>query len=76
MVKSGQYSKTGESAKISHVAKIMEFSISLCIDLQFLSALSMHCLCSFELGSGSSHLNWLEESGTIGLQNYKNIHKI
>ena len=29
------------------------------------------CPCSFELGSGSSHLNWLEERGTIGLQNYK-----
>ena len=27
------------------------------------------------LDLGSSHLNWLKENGTIGLQNYTNIHK-
>ena len=33
------------------------------------------CTCSFEFGSGSSYLNWLEDNGVIGLKNCKNIHK-
>ena len=86
MVKSGQNSETGESAKISHVAKL-HVKISHGAKISQPAKSSQHCkifcnshspfvfssnchpLCSchFELGSGSSHLNWLEDSGTIGL---------
>ena len=65
-------------AKILHVAKIVceNFATSkiLCnFDSPFVFSSNFYllCPCSFELGSGFSHLNWLEESGTIGLQNYK-----
>ena len=82
-VKSGQYSKTGDIAKISHAAKLhskISHAVKILCNFQFPSVFSSNCYllypCSYELGSGSSHLNWLEESGTIGLQNYKNIHKI
>ena len=37
----------------------------------FSSNFLLLCTCSFEFNSGSSHLNWLEDNGIIGLQNYK-----
>ena len=83
--KGGQYSKIKQTAKISHAAKISQPAKSsqhckIFCNAHFPSVFSSNChllcSCSFELGSGSSHLNWFEDSGTIGLQNYKNIHKI
>ena len=77
--KGGQYSKTGQTAKISQPVKSLQHSKIFCnahSPSVFSSNYHLLCSCSFELGSGSSHLNWLEDSGTIGLQNYKNIHKI
>ena len=83
--KGGQYSKIGQIAKILQHAKISQHAKSLqhckifCNSHSpsvFSSNCHMLCSCSFELSSGSSHLNWLEDSSTIGLQNYKNIHKI
>ena len=83
--KGGQYSKTRQTAKISHAMNISQPAKSLqhCKIFGnahspsiFSSNFHLLCSCSFELGSGSSHLNWLEDNSTIGLQNYKNIHKI
>ena len=82
--KSGQHSKIGQAVKISQLAKIC--SCEKFVTLQnlcnahspsvFNTNCLLLCLCSFEFGLGSSHLNWLEDNGIIGLQNYKNIHKI
>ena len=85
--KGSQYCKTGQTVKISQAAhaKISQPAKSshhykiFCnahSPSVFSSNFHLLCSCSFELGLGSSHLNWLEDSGTIGLQNYKNIHKI
>ena len=64
--KGGQYSKTGQTAKISQHCKFFCNAHSPSV---FRSNFRLLCSCSFELGSGSSHLNWLEDSGTICLQN-------
>ena len=70
----GQYSKTWQIAKISRPAKSSQHCKIFCNahpPSVFRSNCHLLCSYSFELGSGSSHLNWLEDSGTIGLQNYK-----
>ena len=42
----------------------------------FSSNCLLTCICSFEFGSGSLYLSGLDDNGVIGLQNYKNNHKI
>ena len=77
--KGGQYRKIGQNVKISLPTKSSQHYKILCnahSPSVFSSNCHLICSCSFELGSRSSHLNWLEDSGTIGLENYKNIHKI
>ena len=73
VVKNGQHSKTGQAVKFYSYEKFATLQ-NLC-NAHSPSVFSSNCLllcsCSFEFNSGSLHLNWLEDNGVIGLQNYK-----
>ena len=61
------------ACEILHAAKISTM-LTLPSYLAPISIYFVHVASS--LARVFSHLNWLEDSGTIGLQNYKNIHMI
>ena len=66
--KGSQYSKTGQIAKVSqHAKQHCKIFCNSHSPSVFISNSHLLCSCSLELNSGSLHLNWLEDSGTIGL---------
>ena len=72
-VKNGQHIKTGQAEKFCSCKKFATLQ-NLC-NAHSPSVFSSNCLllcsCSFKFNSSSSYLNWLEDNGVIGLQNYK-----